>query len=39
MKKNTWNVLFVLLGLLAAAAGLWLLRGGADWKNPDSVVK
>ena len=30
MKKNTWNVLFVLLGLLAAAAGLWLLRGGAD---------
>ena len=26
MKKNTWNVLFVLLGLLAAAAGLWLLR-------------
>lgn len=30
MKKNTWNVLFVLLGLLAAAAGLWLLRSGAD---------
>ena len=30
MKKNTWNALFVLLGLLAAAAGLWLLRGGAD---------
>jgi len=30
MKKNTWNVLFVLLGLLAAAAGLWLLHSGAD---------
>lgn len=30
MKKNTWNVLFVLLGLLAAAAGLWLLHAGAD---------
>lgn len=30
MKKNTRNVLFILLGLLAAAAGLWLLRGGAD---------
>lgn len=30
MKKNTRNVLFILLGLLAAAAGLWLLRSGAD---------
>ncbi len=29
MKKSTWNVLFVLLGLLAVAAGLWLLRSGA----------
>ncbi len=31
MKKNTWNVLFVLLGLLAVAAGLWLLRAGAGF--------
>ena len=30
MKKNTRNVLFILLGLLAAAAGLWLLRCGAE---------
>lgn len=30
MKKNTRNVLFILLGLLAVAAGLWLLRCGAD---------
>ena len=30
MKKSRWNVLFVLLGLLAVTAGLWLLRGGAD---------
>ena len=31
MKKNAWNVLFVLLGLLAVAAGLWLLRAGAGF--------
>lgn len=30
MKKHTWNALAVFLGLLAAAAGLWLLRAGAD---------
>ena len=31
MKKNTRNVLFILLGLLAVAAGLWLLRAGAGF--------
>lgn len=30
MKKSTWNVLAVVLGLLVVAAGLWLLRSGAD---------